>query len=120
MKNFLKPAREKFEAGLRKVERAKVVAGASVATMLGFTVPASATQINPNATTEGVVGGILDVIFQVAFYFGIGIAAIGVVSFLFAYKDDNAESQSRGLRMALVGTALIGIKGLIRMTGLIQ
>lgn len=101
----------------------KAVAGVgAMAAMASVTaLPASAaTKINPNATTESVIGGILDVIFKIAFYIGIVIAVIGVVSFILAFKDDNAEQQSRGIRLAIVGTALIGIRVLIGLTGLIQ
>lgn len=120
MKNFLKPAKEKFEAGLRKAERAVWTTGAGAMAALGMSTPASATVINPDADTETVIGGIMDVVFQVAFYMGLVIAVIGVVSFIMAFKDDNAESQSRGIRLAIVGTALIGIETLVKMTGLIQ
>lgn len=103
----------------------KAVVGVSSAmTMAMITaIPASAapaTQINPNATTENVIGGILDVIFKIAFYIGIVLAVIGVVQFILAFKDDNAEQQARGVRLAIIGTALIGIKVLIGLTGLIQ
>ena len=101
----------------------KAIIGASSAASMAMVtaLPVSAaTKINPNATTESVIGGILDVIFKIAFYIGIVIAIIGVVSFILAFKDDNAEQQSRGIRLAIVGTALIGIRVLIGLTGLIQ
>lgn len=91
----------------------------SLASVMSLPVSA-ATQINPNATTESVIGGILDVIFKIAFYIGIVIAVIGVVQFILAFKDDNAEQQSRGIRLAIVGTALIGIEVLIKLTGLVK
>lgn len=104
-----------------KGKKAIVGVGSAVSIALATAVPASAvTTINPNATTESVIGGILDVIFKVAFYIGIVIAVIGVVSFILAFKDDNAEQQSRGIRLAIVGTALIGIRVLIGLTGLIN
>ena len=104
----------------QRVKRGLVAASATVTTAIMMATPAAATTINPNATTESVIGGILDVIFQIAFYLGIVIAIIGVVSFILAFKDDNAEQQSRGIRLAIVGTALIGIKFLIQLTGLIK
>ena len=117
----MKKLLEKSKLGLKKAK--KVIAGISAAFTFGMlsAMPASAaTTINNNATTASVIGGILDIIFQIAFYLGVVIAVIGVVSFIMSFKDDNAESQSRGIRLALVGTALIGIRLLIKMTGLIS
>ena len=107
-------------AGLQKAK--KFMLSVSAAFTLGFVsaMPASATSINSKATTASVMGGILDIIFNIAFYIGVVIAVIGVVSFVLAFKDDNAESQSRGVRLAIVGIVLIGIKALIKMTGLIS
>lgn len=111
-----------IKAGLQKAKRVCVgaSAAATMAVMTAQPAFATGTKINPNATTDTVIGGILDVIFKIAFYIGIVIAIIGVVSFILAFKDDNAESQSRGVRLAVVGTALIGIKFLVGLTGLIQ
>lgn len=121
MKNLWKPTREKIDSFLRKAEKATWGVGTGLMTIFGLAMPASAgTTINTGATTETVIGGILDVVFKVAMYMGIVIAVIGVVSFILAFKDDNAESQSRGIRLAIVGTALIGMKTLIKLTGLIN
>lgn len=107
--------------GLSKTKRAFACVSSVFSLALYTVMPASAaTSINDKATTASVVGGILDVVFNIALYLGIVIAVIGIVSFIIAFKDDNAESQSRGIRLAIVGTALIGIKVLIKMTGLIK
>lgn len=117
MKKFL----SFFTNGIGKAKRLCFGFGAAMTAGIMTTAPVSAaTKINKNATTESVVGGILDVVFQIAFWLGAVIAVIGVISFIMAFKDDNAEQQSRGIRLALVGTALIGIKLLIQMTGLIS
>lgn len=110
----------RIKPSFQKMKKAAMAGGATAAMAMVMAQPAAAANINPNATTESVIGGILDVIFQICLYLGIVIAVIGVVSFLMSFKDDNAEQQSRGIRLALVGTALIGIRVLISMTGLIQ
>lgn len=116
MKKIVSFSKKHFE----KAKKAIIGIGAAASMAFASALPASAaTKINPNATTETVIGGILDVIFQIAFYIGVVIAIIGVVSFILAFKDDNAEQQTRGIRLAIVGTALIGIKLLIGLTGLI-
>lgn len=84
------------------------------------TLPAYAVTINQNADTASVVGGILDVVFKVAMYMGFIIAGAGVFTFIMAFKDDNAESQSRGARLAVVGAILIGLKAVVQLTGLIS
>lgn len=117
MKKFVNFTKNNWQKGKKFL----LGVGSVVSMALVTAVPASAaTTINPNATTESVIGGILDVIFKIAFYIGIVIAVIGVVSFILAFKDDNAEQQSRGIRLAVVGTALIGIQVLIKLTGLIN
>lgn len=81
---------------------------------------AAATTIKKNVDTATVVGGILDVIFDVAMYMGFIIAGAGIFTFIMAFKDDNAESQSRGARLAVVGAILLGLKTIVSLTGLIQ
>lgn len=107
-----------------KSKKAVVGVGSAVSIAVFSALPAYAaeasTTINTNATTESVIGGILDVIFKIALYIGIVLAVIGVVQFILAFKDDNAEQQSRGIRLAVIGTALIGVKVLIQLTGLIS
>lgn len=83
-------------------------------------MPALAVTINQNANTASVVGGILDVVFKVAMYMGFIIAGAGIFTFIMAFKDDNAESQSRGARLAVVGAILIGLKAVVQLTGLIS
>ena len=78
------------------------------------------TTVADDLSIAGVVGGILDIIFTIAKYIGIVITCAGVFMFVMAYKDDNAESQARGARMAVVGALLIGLKTLVTLTGLIS
>lgn len=92
---------------------------AAVAMLPVMALPASAVTIKENVDTGQVIGGILDVIFKIALYVGIVITVIGVFSFILAFKDDNAEQQSRGIRLAVVGAALMGLKVLVGLTGLI-
>lgn len=103
-----------------KVKKFFVTACATVSTASLMSVPVSAaTTIKTNVDTKTVVGGILDVVFQVAMYMGFIIAAAGIFTFIMAFKDDNAEAQSRGARLAVVGAILIGLKAVVKLTGLI-
>ena len=109
-----KPARSKNN------KFSKVVAVAATFTLLlaVLAVPAFAAEINTGLTTETLVGGIIEFVCQVAMYIGFVIAAAGIFMFIMAYKDDNTESQSRGARFAVVGALLIGLKPLLKLTGL--
>lgn len=116
MKNLIKKTKEKAV----KLNRCVTAGFMSLMFMICSAVPASAVTINPNATTEGLVGGIIDVVLKVAFYIGFVLAAVGVFTFIFAFKDDNAESQSRGARLTVIGVVLIGLEVIIKLTGLVS
>ena len=105
----------------RKAKRFFVATNAALIMGSATKMPVfAATTINTGADTDKLVGGILDVVFQVAMYMGFVIAAAGVFTFIMAFKDDNAESQSRGARLAVVGAILIGLKAIVSLTGLIS
>ena len=62
----------------------------------------------------------MDIIIQIAMYVGIALAVGGVFSLVLAYKDENAEGQSRAVRIIVVGGALIGLRVLLQTAGLIN
>lgn len=101
----------------------KTIVGAcatlSLASVMSLPVSA-ATKINSNASTETVVGGILDVVFQLAKYLGYATAVIGIFMFIYSFKDDRAELQSAGIKTAIVGAGLLGLRALVKLTGLIS
>lgn len=76
--------------------------------------------INMNVTTDGMIGGIINFICEVAKYIGIVILASGIFMFVMAYKDDNAESQSRAARFAVIGAILLGLKTMFKLIGIIS
>ena len=61
-----------------------------------------------------------DIIIQIAMYVGIALAVGGVFSLVLAYKDENAEGQSRAVRIIVVGGALIGLRVLLQTAGLVN
>ena len=65
------------------------------------------TTINTNLDLDSLFGGIVDIIIKIAMYVGIALAVGGVFSLVLAYKDENAEGQSRAVRIIVVGGALI-------------
>lgn len=70
-------------------------------------------------TTDQVMNGVLNIIFEVAKYVGIVLAVSGIFQLILAYKDDNADGQSRAVRLVVVALILLGLKTLVKMTGLI-
>ena len=78
------------------------------------------TTINTNLDLNSLFGGVVDIIIQIAMYVGIALAVGGVFSMVLAYKDENAEGQSRAVRIIVVGGALIGLRVLLQTAGLIN
>lgn len=80
----------------------------------------SGTSINTNLDLNSLFGGIIDIIIQIGMYVGVVLAAGGVFSLVLAYKDENAEGQSRAVRLIVVGGALIGLRVLLKTAGIIS
>ena len=78
------------------------------------------TTINTNLDLDSLFGGIVDIIIKIAMYVGIALAVGGVFTLVLAYKDENAEGQSRAVRIIVVGGALIGLRVLLQTAGLIN
>lgn len=76
--------------------------------------------INSDLETEEMLGGIITFICTVARYMGIVIVAAGIFMLIFAYKDDNAEAQSRAVRFAVIGAIMLSLKTVLKWTGLIS
>ena len=52
----------------------------------------------------------LEVVYNLALYVGIGILVFGLVKWFMAMQDENPEGQSRAIKQAVVGVALICFK----------
>lgn len=70
-------------------------------------------------STDQVMKGVINIIFEVAKYVGIVLAVSGIFQLILAYKDDNADGQSRAVRLVVVALVLLGLKTLVKLTGLI-
>ena len=77
-------------------------------------------QVNQNATVDGVLGGVMEIVFKIAFWVGAVLGVSGIFMLILAYKDDNADGQSRAVRLVVVALLLIGLQQLVRLTGLIS
>ena len=76
--------------------------------------------VNQGATVEGVLGGVIGIVMKIAFWVGAVLGVSGVFQLILAYKDDNADGQSRAVRLVVVALLLIGLPTFIKMTGLIS
>lgn len=62
-----------------------------------------------SVATDTVMSTTFGVIFEFMVYIGLGIAILGVVHLLMAWKGDRPEKQHEGFIEAIVGGALTGI-----------
>lgn len=81
--------------------------------------PVFLTTINTDIDLDSLFGGIIDIIIQIAMWVGVVLAVGGVFSLVLAYKDENADGQSRAIRVLVVGGALIGLRVLLQTAGII-
>lgn len=77
------------------------------------------TTINTTLDLDQLLGGIVSIILRIAMYVGIILAVGGVFSLLLAYKDDNSDAQAKAIRVIVVGGALIGMRALLFLAGII-
>lgn len=71
-----------------------------------MSVPAFATGgVDINATFTSI----MNILYDIAKYMGIGIVAYAVFSWILSMKDDNADGQSRAIRFLVVGIVLAGL-----------
>lgn len=104
-----------------KTQKLIFSAFATLCSALMFAMPACAdVTVNDKLNTKTMIGGIIGFVIEVAKWMGLVVVAAGIFMFVFAYKDDNAESQSRAARFAVVGALLIGLESILELTGLIS
>lgn len=76
--------------------------------------------INTNLDLDQLLGGIVGIIIKIAMYVGIVLAVGGVFSLVLAYKDDNSDAQAKAVRIIVVGGALIGLRALLALAGIVS
>jgi len=59
---------------------------------------------------QAIMMQMLDIIYTIARFIGIAILVYGVVSWILAMKDENADGQTRAIKYVVVGVALIAVK----------
>ena len=82
--------------------------------------PTMCVTFKTNLSMDSLMGGMGEIIIQIALYIGIFIIVSGVLQLLLAYKDDNAEGQTRAIRLLVIGIALVGFRVLLKTAGIIS
>lgn len=118
MKNLLNTVKTKAlsvkEKALNKAMPALLAFAALISTIVpGFALPGEGT------SPEALITSIIGIVLTLARYIGIVLVVTGVFQLVMAYKDDNADSKTRGVQLAIVGVILIGLKTLLTTAGLI-
>lgn len=79
--------------------------------LAGLTTAAAATAPTFCAPSmKEIFNKMANIIYDIALYLGAAILLYALVSWILAMKDENAEGQSRAIRYAIVGVALVCFK----------
>ena len=69
---------------------------------------------------DSLMGAIIGMMLTIARYAGMGLTVWGVVKTVMAYKDDNTNEITQGIRLAIVGIFLIALKSILSGLGLVS
>lgn len=114
-KSMVQTVKEVFNAPMRKFNGFMLW----LSSLMLATQPTLCVKIKGNLDMDTVFGSMADIVIKIAFYVGALIAIGGVFSLVLAYKDDNAEGQTRAVRLIVVGCVLIGFKTILSLAGII-
>lgn len=84
-----------------------------------ITAPTLCTTIKSNIDMDTLFGNMANIIIKIAFYVGAIVAISGIFQLVLAYKDDNSDSQTRAVRLIVVGAVLIGFRTILQIAGII-
>lgn len=68
---------------------------------------------------QSIMGGLIGMVLTIAFWIGVILVIAGVVKAVMAYKDDNTNEITQGVRLAVVGGILVGLTAILQGLGLI-
>ena len=81
--------------------------------------PTLCVTIKKDIDMDTLFGNMADIIIKLAFYIGAIVAIYGVFSMVMAYKDENADGQTRAIRLIIVGVMLVGFKTVLQLAGIV-
>ena len=109
-------AREVMSAPFRMLMTA--ITGLMTSAMMAVPTLCSTT-IKSNIDMDTLFGNMANIIIKIAFYVGAIVAISGIFQLVLAYKDDNSDSQTRAVRLIVVGAVLIGFRTILQIAGII-
>lgn len=68
---------------------------------------------------DSLVGGIMGMMLTIARYAGMALTVWGIVKAVMAFKDDNTNEMTQGIRLAVVGAVLVALKSVLSALGLV-
>lgn len=77
-------------------------------------------RVNPNLDMASLMGAVADLIIEIAKWVGIVLVITAAMNFFLALKDENAEAQSRAIKLLVIGSCLVGFGTLLRTVGIIS
>ena len=77
------------------------------------------TSLNTDLDLDALFGGIVEIILKIGLYVGGALVAGGVLQLLISYLNDQPEGKASALRIIVVGGALMGLRSLLQLVGLI-
>lgn len=68
---------------------------------------------------DALFAGIVEIILKMGTYVGGALAVGGILQLIMSYYNDQPEGKASALRVIVVGGALMGMRGLLQLVGLI-
>lgn len=81
--------------------------------------PTLCAKIKTELNMDTLFGNMVNIITKIAFYVGALLTVGGVFALILAYKDDNADGQTRAVRLIVIGIILIGFEAMLKLAGII-
>lgn len=88
-------------------------------TMTNF-APTFLATVNTNLDTASMIGGLVDVLIQIATYAGVILLIVNIISILLAKKNNDPAGMDKAVLGAIIGACLIGISALLKTVGILS
>lgn len=82
--------------------------------------PVFLATINTNLDTASMIGGLVDVLIQIAIYAGVILLIVNIINILLSKKNNDAAGMDKAVLGAIIGACLIGISALLRTVGILS
>lgn len=80
--------------------------------------PTLCGRINSSLDMDNLFASMAGIVIKIAFYVGALVTIGGIFSLIVAYKDDNADGQTRAVRLIVVGVVLVGFETMLKTAGI--